>query len=107
MNIVKGLKVRTLLIVAQQAQAALQSLVSQQVPFCWLTTFRFNHGLQESFFSVGTADNEIDGLAFLDLTIEDLNKLLPDKLGIVKKIYRLVQAVSQHNISGYVLDSTV
>ena len=39
-------------------------------------------------------DNEIDGLALLELTVDDLSKLLPDKLGIVKKIYRLVQAVS-------------
>ena len=38
-------------------------------------------------------DDEIDGLAFLELTIDDLNKLLPDKLGIVKQIYRLIQAV--------------
>lgn len=40
------------------------------------------------------SDQEIDGKAFLELTIDELNKILPDKLGIVKKIYRLVQAVS-------------
>jgi hypothetical protein len=39
-------------------------------------------------------DNEIDGLAFLELTIDDLNKLMPDKMGIIKRIYRLMQAVS-------------
>ena len=45
------------------------------------------------FFIIPT-DNEIDGLGFLELTIDDLNKLLPDKLGIVKRIYRLIQAAS-------------
>ena len=42
-------------------------------------------------------DHAVDGLAFLELTIDELNKLLPDKLGIVKKIYRLIQAVSNRS----------
>ena len=41
-----------------------------------------------------SADNEIDGEAFLDLSIEELNSLIPNKLGVVKKIYRLIQSVS-------------
>ena len=40
------------------------------------------------------AAHEIDGISFLELTMDELNKLLPDKLGIVKKIYRLIQSVS-------------
>ena len=42
------------------------------------------------FFS----DNEIDGFAFLDLSLDELNQLIPNKLGVVKKIYRLIQSVS-------------
>lgn len=52
-------------------------------------------------------DNEIDGLAFLELTIDDLNKLLPDKLGIVKRIYCLIQAVSVNHTFKYRLGSLI
>ena len=37
---------------------------------------------------------DIDGQSFLELTTDDLNRLFPDSLGTVKKIYRLVQSVS-------------
>ena len=37
---------------------------------------------------------DIDGTSFLELTTDDLNKLFPDSLGTVKKVYRLVQSVS-------------
>ena len=40
------------------------------------------------------ADNEIDGAAFLELTVDELNHLMPNKLGLVKKIYSLIQLVS-------------
>ena len=58
--------------------------------------FRLSSGydLFQYRLSLICTDNEIDGFAFLELTIDDLNKLLPDKLGIVKRIYRLIQAVS-------------
>ena len=38
--------------------------------------------------------NEIDGQTFLELTMDELNILLPNKLGIVKKLYRLIQSVN-------------
>jgi len=40
-----------------------------------------------------SADQEIDGEAFLDLTESDI-KLLTDKLGLVKKLLRVVCEVS-------------
>ena len=39
-------------------------------------------------------DNEIDVAAFLELTVDVLNQLIPNKLGLVKKIYRLIPLVS-------------
>ena len=44
--------------------------------------------------SFGFTDNEVDGEAFLELSIGELNPLIPQKLGIVKKIYHLIQSVS-------------
>lgn len=44
-----------------------------------------------SFFVIG---QEIDGTSFLELTMDELNKLFPEKLGTVKKVYRLIQSVS-------------
>ena len=46
------------------------------------------------------SDNEIDGEAFLELTIEKLNVLISSKLGIVKKIYHLIQSVSSYSVIG-------
>ena len=39
-------------------------------------------------------ENEIDGEAFVDLTLAELNSLIPNKLGVVKKLHRIIQAVS-------------
>ena len=39
-------------------------------------------------------DNEVDGEAFVELTLDELNSLVPNKLGVVKKIYQIIQAVS-------------
>ena len=36
-------------------------------------------------------DNEIDGEAFLELTIDDVKTMVPGKLGVVKKICRLIK----------------
>ena len=42
-------------------------------------------------------ENEIDGTAFLELTDADIKGLVP-KLGVVKKICRLLSSVSFNNV---------
>ena len=39
-------------------------------------------------------EQEVDGISFLELTMDELNRLFPEKLGTVKKLYRLIQSVS-------------
>ena len=58
----------------------------------YVTSFgaRVYYGL----FAPSVLDNEIDGEAFVELTLDELNSLIPNKLGVVKKIYRIIQAVS-------------
>ena len=43
-------------------------------------------------------EQEVDGVSFLELTMDELNRLFPDKLGTVKKLYRLIQSVSYFQV---------
>ena len=45
-------------------------------------------------FCLNHTEQEVDGMSFMELTMDELNRLFPDKLGTVKKLYRLIQSVS-------------
>ena len=38
-------------------------------------------------------DNEVDGESFMDLSESDLKEMIPNKMGVVKKILKLQQEV--------------
>jgi len=39
-------------------------------------------------------ENEVDGESFIDLSESDLKEMMPNKVGVVKKILKLQQEVS-------------
>jgi len=40
------------------------------------------------------SENEVDGESFMDLSESDLKEMIPNKMGVVKKILKLQQEVS-------------
>ena len=47
-----------------------------------------------NYLCLNHTEQEVDGMSFMELTMDELNRLFPDKLGTVKKLYRLIQSVS-------------